>query len=157
MLQAIQVGDMVEVPSEGGSTKRRKGRPAGVGHFHEENQGTHFIKVFFQSGLGMLPIPDAFGPNLGPIPSKIILRTNTGCNWEIALKEVDGRAVLNQGWPAFAIAHQLRVCYMLSFKKISQKEYRVVIFDYTCCELVAKCPQQADVFKRIDAPAHVAP
>ena len=39
MLEAIQVGDMVELPGEGGSAKRRRRRPAGVGHFHEEKIG----------------------------------------------------------------------------------------------------------------------
>jgi hypothetical protein len=38
---------------------------------------------------------------------------------------------------------------MLSFKNINTKEYYVAIFDYTCCEVVRKCPTHAEKFARV--------
>lgn len=144
----MQLGVPVEVEGEG-SNKRARGRPANVGHFHKDCGPNHFIKVLFASGLGKLQIPDGFREYLGSLPRKMIVRTYTGCSWEIKVKEVDGKAVLDQGWPAFAIAHNLQVGYFLTFKKLNDDEYRVVIFDYSCCEVVTKCPDHGDATRRI--------
>ena len=50
----------------------------------------------------------------------------------------------------FAIAHNLKIGYMLFFKKLSAKEYKVVIFDYSCCEVVGRCPQHPECSKRLE-------
>jgi hypothetical protein len=31
----------------------------------------------------------------------------------------------------FVIAHNLKICYSLFFKKLNAKEYKVVVFDYS--------------------------
>jgi hypothetical protein len=98
-------------------------------------------------GIELLPLPDAFRPFLGPIPGKMIVHTTTGCSWEMVVKEGSGKAVLEAGWPEFAIAHNLKIGYLLFFKKLTPKEYRVVVFDYSCCEVVGMCPNHPESMK----------
>jgi hypothetical protein len=57
------------------------------------------------------------------------------------IREVSGKAVLEAGWPKFAITHKLKIDYLMFFKKLTAKECRVVIFDYYCCEVVSRCPE----------------
>jgi hypothetical protein len=80
-------------------------------------------------GIGVLPIPDAFRPYLGPGPRKLIVKTTIECQWLMSLKEVSGKACLEAGWEDFAIAHTSKISYFLFFIKINAKEYKVVIFD----------------------------
>jgi hypothetical protein len=51
---------------------------------------------------------------------------------------------LGLGRPAFSIAHDFRVGFMLILEQITRQEYYVAIVNYTCCEVVTKCPQHAD-------------
>jgi hypothetical protein len=139
----------VEVPSvEEGSGKRPRGRPPTVGHFHDDVSPTHFCKILMALGIGLLPLPDAFMPFLIPVQGKMIVQTTTGCSWEMVVKKVSGKAVLEAGWPEFAIAHNLKIGYLLFFKKLTPKEYRVVVFDYSCCEVVGMCPDHPKSMKR---------
>jgi hypothetical protein len=57
-----------------------RGRPANVGHFHEEVGPENFIRIIFQPTLGMLPIPSKLIDGFGLILGKITVLTNTGCS-----------------------------------------------------------------------------
>jgi hypothetical protein len=59
----------------------------------------------------------------------------------MSVKEVSGKAVLEAWWPEFTVAHNLKIDYLLFFKKLTAMEYRVVVFDYLCCEVVGRCPE----------------
>jgi hypothetical protein len=63
--------------------------------------------------------------------------------------KVSGKAVLKAGWPEFAVAHNLKIGYLLFFKTIIAKEYRVVIFDYFCCEVVGRCLEHPRSMRRL--------
>jgi hypothetical protein len=65
------------------------------------------------------------------------------------MKYVDGKAILDQGWPAFSISHDIKIGYMLTFEKNVDNVYYVAIFDYTCCEVVTKCPAHDCKFVRV--------
>jgi hypothetical protein len=39
---------------------------------------------------------------------------------------------------------------MIFFKKLSAREYIVAVFDYSCCEVVGRCPQHPHFMKRPD-------
>jgi hypothetical protein len=82
-------------------------------------------------GIRVLPLPDAFRPYLGPVPRKMIVKTTTSYQWEMDIKEVSGRAVLEAGWSDFTVAHNLKIGYMMFFKKLSARDYRVVVLDYS--------------------------
>jgi hypothetical protein len=69
----------------------------------------------------------------------------------MSIKEVSGKDVLTPGWPEFAFAHKLKIGYLLFFKKLTAKEYRVVVFDYSCCEVVGRCPEHPHSMRRLQA------
>jgi hypothetical protein len=102
-------------------------------------------------GIGVLPLPDGFRPYLGPVSWKMIIKTTTGCQWEMSVKEVSGKAVLEAGWPEFVVTHNLKIGYLLFFKKLVAREYRVVVFDYSCCEVVGRCLEHLCSTRRLQA------
>jgi hypothetical protein len=57
----------------------------------------------------------------------------------MSIKEVSGKAVLEAGWPEFAVAHNLKIGYL----------YRVVVSDYSCCEVVGRCPEHPRSMRRL--------
>jgi hypothetical protein len=68
---------------------------------------------------------------------------------DITTNIVDDKAILDQGWLAFSVSHDLKVGYMLTFDKINTNEYYIAIFNYTCCKVVTKCPAHAKKFSRV--------
>ena len=116
-----------------------------VGHWSEVVTPTHLCKVLIAPGLGFLPISASFRPYLHQVPDTITLKTITGCTWDITIRDINGRACLDQGWPAFAIAHNLKIGYFLT---LTAKVYKVVIFNYSCAEVVERCPDQPEAFQR---------
>jgi hypothetical protein len=89
----------------------------------------YMYQVLMAPGLWVIHILDSFMPYLGS--GDITIKTTTGCNWSIKLKDVNGKPSLDHSWPTFAIAHKLQIGYFLFFKNITLKEYIVVIFDYS--------------------------
>ena len=125
--------------------KRRK---ATYGWIKDTTSPNHFCKVVLAPGLDLLPVPAAFRPYLGEVPGDITVKTNTGCIWSINVADVNGRACLVKGWPAFAIAHGLDLGYLVMFKKLGRMEYKVIVFDNSGCEVVRRCPEHPLNFKK---------
>ncbi|KAK1610512.1 hypothetical protein QYE76_034185 [Lolium multiflorum] len=148
------LGSPTEVPGEGPANKCR-GRPAKVSHFHEDAEPDHFLRIIFKPIFGRLMIPKAFVKWFGEIPSNIIVTINIGCNWRMTTRREGNDAFIDQGWTAFAIAHQLKVGQFLTFKKVSSFEYSVVIFDHTCIEVVSRCPYHCDDTRCVVSEHHV--
>jgi hypothetical protein len=48
-------------------------------------------------------------PYLCLVPRKMIVKTTTGCQWEMNIKKVSGNVVLEDGWLDFAFAHNLKI------------------------------------------------
>jgi hypothetical protein len=69
----------------------------------------------------------------------------------MSVKELSGKAFLEAGWSEFAVAHKLKIDYLLFFKKLTTREYRVVVFDYSCCEVVGRCPEHPRSMRRLQA------
>jgi hypothetical protein len=67
------------------------------------------------------------------------------------IKEVSGKAILEAGWPEFVVAHNLKIGYLLFFRKLTAREYRVVVFDYSYCEVVGRCPEHPCSMRRLQA------
>ncbi|KAK1631256.1 hypothetical protein QYE76_005571 [Lolium multiflorum] len=152
--EKIMLGSPIEVPDEG-PAKKRRGRPAKVGHFHEDAGSDHFLRIIFKPTFGRLMIPKAFVKWFGGISSNIIVTTNTGCNWRMTTRREGNDAFIHQGWTAFSITHQLKVGQLLTFKKESSFEYNVFIFDHTCTEVVSRCPYHGDDTRCIVSEHHV--
>jgi hypothetical protein len=47
----------------------------------------------------------------------------------VKLKEVKDTVFLDQGWPGFAIAHEIKIGYFMIFKVIKGDVLKVTIFD----------------------------
>jgi hypothetical protein len=101
--------------------------------------------------IRVLPLPDGFSPYLGLVRGKMIIKTTIGCHWEMSVKDVSGKANLEAGWPKFVVAHNLEIGYLLFFKKLTAREYRVVVFDYSSCEVVGRCPEHPRSMRRLQA------
>ncbi|XP_051229928.1 B3 domain-containing protein At1g49475-like [Lolium perenne] len=152
--EKIMLGSPAEVPGEG-TVKKRRGRPAKVGHFHDEQGPDHFLKIIFKPTFSRLIIPKAFVKWFGDIPDNIIVTTNTGCNWRMTTRREGDDAFIDQGWSAFAVAHQLKVDQFVTFRRVSSLEYRVVIFDHTCTEVVRRCPYHGGPTRCVVSAHHV--
>jgi hypothetical protein len=104
---------------EGSGAKRPKGEGAAkVGHFHDDVRPTQFAKVVLSPALEMLPILTGFWQYLGIVPRTIILKTNIGCSCMVKLRDVKGTIYVDQGWLGFAIAHQVKIGYFMTFKML---------------------------------------
>jgi hypothetical protein len=56
------------------------------------------------------------------------------------LRDVKGTACLDQGWPGFFIAHQIKIGYFMTFKVMRGGVFKVTVFDYTMTEVVQGSP-----------------
>jgi hypothetical protein len=72
------------------------------------------------------------------VPRTITLRTSTGYNCDIRLKDVNRKVVMDQHGLGFSIDYHTRIGYFLTFKKIKPVDFRFIIFDYSCSEMVKK-------------------
>jgi hypothetical protein len=81
-------------------------------------------------------------PYLVVVHKKITLKTSTRFSWDINISNANGRVFLDHGWPAFAIAHDLKIGFHLTFKKFSPRVYKVMSFDYSGAEVVKRCPER---------------
>ncbi|KAK1682840.1 hypothetical protein QYE76_043688 [Lolium multiflorum] len=105
--QQIDLGASDEVPFEARPRGVEEGQQ--VGHFHDEDGTQHFLRIIFQPTLGQLQIPSTFIYRFGPIPSNIVVCSNTGCSCRMTTRKVSDDAFIDQGWAAFAITHQLKI------------------------------------------------
>ncbi|KAK1664929.1 hypothetical protein QYE76_053088 [Lolium multiflorum] len=106
----------------------------------EENTPDSFCKVLCTSELEVITIPSRVLPWFyGGCPESINLKMSTACTWIVDLKQQDGNVLMDAGWPEFVKAHDLKVGYLLTFKKLDTKSLQVLIFGYNCCEKVIWC------------------
>ncbi|KAK1694639.1 hypothetical protein QYE76_011336 [Lolium multiflorum] len=110
------------------------------GRIDEENTPDSFCKVLCTSELEVISIPSRVLPWFyGGCPESINLKMSTACTWIVDLKQQDGNVLMDEGWPEFVKAHDLKVGYLLTFKKLDTKSLQVLIFGYNCCEKVIWC------------------
>ena len=76
-------------------SKRKKTE---YGWMKEQVCPSHFCKVVLAPTLAFIAVSEAFSQQLGQLPAKIRLETNTGCVCTIDLIEINGRACLDRGW-----------------------------------------------------------
>jgi hypothetical protein len=96
-VSSLRLGVLVEVPPKEGSSKKCPRVPPFVGHFHDDVSPTHFWKILMAPSIRVLPLPNTFRPYLGPVLGKMITKTTTRCQWEMNIREVSGKAVLEAG------------------------------------------------------------
>ncbi|KAK1605324.1 hypothetical protein QYE76_028997 [Lolium multiflorum] len=93
--EQIQLGATTEVPGKG-SSKNHRGRMATVVHFHDNLEPEHYPRIF-KPTFRQLAIPSKFVKWFRPIPSNIIVRSNTGCSWRMTMKKVGTKHSSSRG------------------------------------------------------------
>ncbi|KAE8788819.1 tRNA-specific adenosine deaminase 1 [Hordeum vulgare] len=51
-----------------------------------------------------------------------------------------------QGWIAFAVVHQIKICFMVTFKPLTPNMLKVIMFNDHGIEVVTRCGKQHDAF-----------
>ncbi|KAK1643618.1 hypothetical protein QYE76_061423 [Lolium multiflorum] len=133
----------------------KKRRAANIGHFQPDVGPDQFLRIVFKPTFNRLRIPHDFVRWFGEIPSNIIVTTNTGCYWRMTTVVEGDDAYIDRGWAAFTVAHRLQIGQFLVFKKVSTFQYNVVIFDYTCTEVMTMCRYHGDTTRCVVFQGHV--
>jgi hypothetical protein len=68
----------------------------------------------------------------------------------IKVGEVEEKISMDQGWAGFAITHEIKIGYFLTFKALKNDAYKVTIFDYSMTEIVKKCPEHDHALAMIE-------
>ncbi|KAF7050182.1 hypothetical protein CFC21_058580, partial [Triticum aestivum] len=59
---------------------------------------------------------------------------------------MNGRVTLDQGWATYAVVHQIKIGYMVTFKLLTPDTLKVIIFDDDGIEVVNKCGKHDEAF-----------
>jgi hypothetical protein len=68
----------------------------------------------------------------------------------VTIKLMNGRVTLGQGWATFAVVHQIKIGYMVTFKLLTPDTLKVIIFDDDGIEVVNKCGKHDEAFAARD-------
>uniref|UniRef100_A0A453G979 TF-B3 domain-containing protein n=1 Tax=Aegilops tauschii subsp. strangulata TaxID=200361 RepID=A0A453G979_AEGTS len=74
------------------------------------------------------------------------LKTNTGCGWRVTFRLMNGRVTLDRGWAPFAVVHQIKIRYLVTFKLLTPDTLMVTVFKDNGIEVVTKCGRHDDAF-----------
>ena len=69
------------------------------------------------------------------------MKTKTGCNWRVSVVDFNGSAAIDNGWPAFAMCHNLKIGNLLTFKVLGDDEFRITVFDLDGVEVIRRCEE----------------
>ncbi|KAF7032227.1 hypothetical protein CFC21_043431 [Triticum aestivum] len=115
----------------------RSGKCWNYGHYHEGGP-TQFCKVH------------AYAPRLHEaLPRRadgVKLKTNTGSQWRVIVQLMNGRVNLDRGWALFAVVHQIKIRYLVTFKLLTHDTLKVTVFNDDGIEVVTKCGRHNDAF-----------
>ncbi|XP_024022559.1 B3 domain-containing transcription factor VRN1 [Morus notabilis] len=101
----------------------------------------HFFKIVLEETLRgkKLRIPAKFMKRYGKTLSKdVLLELPCSSTWKLGLKSSVGcsnRVWLVDGWQEFANQYSLKIGHVLVFKYKGNSKFRVVICDYSTCEI----------------------
>ncbi|KAK3195653.1 hypothetical protein Dsin_026963 [Dipteronia sinensis] len=98
----------------------------------------HFFKVILPSALQdkKLGIPKKFAEKFEKELSNIVtLMIPNGRIWHVGLRKDEGKLWFYDGWHDFVEYHSISAGYFLVFKYEKHPNFRVLIFDITCCEI----------------------
>ena len=80
------------------------------------------------------------------VPTGFKLKTNTICAWRVAVRVINGRVTLDQGWATFIAVQQIMIGYMLTFKLPTPHTMKVIVFNDEGVEVVTKCKEDDNAF-----------
>lgn len=131
----------VKAVVDANSSRKCRGRPTKVRHFHEDIDPTHFCMVPLALEFDLMSILNDFHKHMRNVTQEIVLRENTGGNWKVKLRDDNERLAIDLGWVGFTIAHKLQIGYFLTFKVLTGDSFKVIVLDLSGTEVVVRCGQ----------------
>ncbi|XBI02895.1 hypothetical protein VPH35_131391 [Triticum aestivum] len=86
------------------------------GRYHQEDGPTHFCKVILAPKLECIPMP------------------------------LDFTKHFVVGWATYAVVHQIKISYMVTFKLLTPDTLKVIIFDDDGIDVINKCGKHDEAF-----------
>lgn len=111
----------------------------------------HFFKVILPSSLEhkKLRIPQKFVRDFGhELSDDATLAVTNGRPWRVRLKRDEGSVWFDDGWYDFAKYYSVSDGYFLVFEYDKNSNFRVLIFDFTTCEINYKREEEPKLDKR---------
>ncbi|KAM3280127.1 hypothetical protein ACQJBY_047115 [Aegilops geniculata] len=111
--------------------------------------------------LEAIPMPLDFTKHFPAVPTEFKIKTNTGCSWRVTIRLINGRVTLEQGWATFAVVHQIKIGYMVTFKLLTPNTLKVMSSMTTASALTpdrrSRRPSRSPrPYPRLHAPARAA-
>ncbi|KAE8783988.1 U-box domain-containing protein 4 [Hordeum vulgare] len=97
------------------------GKRQNYNHYHGVGGPTNFCKVPMALLLEVIPMTPDFTKHFPSVPHEFKLKTNTECSWRVTVRLLNDTVTLDQGWATFAIAHQIKIGFMVNFKLLTPK------------------------------------
>ncbi|KAF7071943.1 hypothetical protein CFC21_077158 [Triticum aestivum] len=89
-------------------------------------------------------MPLDFTKQFQAVPQEFKLKTNIGCAWRVTVRLMNGRVILDKGWPPFAAVHQIKIDYIVTFKLLTRDTQKVIVFNDADIEAATKCGKHDD-------------
>ncbi|KAF7058334.1 LOW QUALITY PROTEIN: hypothetical protein CFC21_065415 [Triticum aestivum] len=90
-------------------------------------------------------MPLDFTKQFQAVPREFKLKTNTDCAWRVTVRLMNERVILDTGCP-FAAVHQIKICYIVTFKLLTPDTQKAIVFNDDDIEVVTKCGKHDDAF-----------
>ncbi|KAF7084888.1 hypothetical protein CFC21_088404 [Triticum aestivum] len=91
-------------------------------------------------------MPLDFTKHFVAVPTEFKLKNNDGCSWKVTVELMNARLTLDQGWATYAVVHQIKIRYMVTFKLLTTDTLKFIIFDEDGIEVVNKCGKHDKAF-----------
>lgn len=115
--------------------KRGRGRPPKPNR--GERKPYRFFKIILPCVLQQhsLRIPEKFATTFSSEYSVAKLSLPTGLVWKVAISRSQNKLYFTQGWEEFLVHNAIKLGYFLEFEHRGNCNFRVHIFDLSCCEI----------------------
>ncbi|KAE8806018.1 U-box domain-containing protein 4 [Hordeum vulgare] len=130
--------DVSEDPPSG---KRRN-----YNHSHEVGGPTLFYKVIMTSQLKVVLMLLDLTKHFLSVPQEFKLKMNTDYSWRVTVRLLNNMVTLNKDWATFAIVHQIKIGFMVTFKLLTSDMLNVIIFNDDDIKMVTRCGRHDDAF-----------
>ncbi|KAE8817532.1 Speckle-type POZ protein [Hordeum vulgare] len=74
------------------------------------------------------------------------LKMNTDFSWRVTVWLLNGTVTLDQGWATFAVVHQIRIGFMVTFNPLTTDMLKIIMFNDNDIEVVIRCGKHNTAF-----------
>ncbi|RLN43487.1 hypothetical protein C2845_PM01G34760 [Panicum miliaceum] len=99
-----------------------------------DDRRKYFFKVMVGDFRSRMTIPEKFAQRFrDKIRGKITLKVYNGSTCTVVVARYRNKLVLEAGWEAFVITHDIRLADLLVFRYNGNFQFEVLVFDPSCC------------------------